>query len=54
MALVKEQTFELGRDSVIKPPAHVHARIENGSTALRATGRTFDDGRLWLNWNFRD
>jgi len=50
MALVKEQRFELGRDAVIKPPANVHAFIENGDTALSQTGRVYTDGTLWLNW----
>ncbi|MEZ4731048.1 MAG: hypothetical protein R3E79_28340 [Caldilineaceae bacterium] len=50
MALVKEQRFELGRDAILKPPANVHAFIENGDTALSQTGRVYTDGTLWLDW----
>ncbi|MCB0193693.1 MAG: hypothetical protein KDJ65_17225 [Anaerolineae bacterium] len=51
MALVKEQTFELGRDTIISPPVNVHEAIENGDTELRETGKVFFDGRLWLDWS---
>lgn len=51
MALVKDQTFELGRDTIISPPANVHEAIENGDTELNATGKVFFDGRLWLDWS---
>jgi len=51
MALVKEQRFDLGRDTLIKPPANVHAAIENGDTALNQTGRVYSDGTLWLDWS---
>jgi hypothetical protein len=50
-ALVMEQQFELGRDTLLSPPANVHRKIENGSTELAATGRVFDDGRLHLDWS---
>ncbi len=51
MALVATQTFHLGRDTLLAPPVHVHRVIRNGATALRATGRVFRDGRLWLDWD---
>lgn len=50
MALVREQTFELGRDTAPTPAINVHASIENGSTELAQTGRVYHDGRLWLDW----
>lgn len=51
MALVPTQTFALGRDTLLAPPVHVHRVIRNGATELRATGRVFQDGRLWLDWD---
>lgn len=50
MALVREQRFQLGRDTLLAPPINVHATIENGSTELSETGNVFQDGRLWLDW----
>lgn len=49
-ALVREQAFALGRDTLLAPPANVHRAVENGSTELEATGRLFTDGRLHLTW----
>lgn len=51
MTLVKEQTFELGRDTVIRPTVNVFKNIENGSTELNSAGRVFRDGSLWLDWD---
>jgi len=51
MVLVKEQSFALGRDTLIAPPTNVHTEIENGSTDLSETGRVYRDGRLWLDWD---
>jgi len=50
-ALVLEQQFDRGRDTLLGPPANVHRKIENGSTELAASGRVFDDGRLHLDWS---
>ncbi|MCS6806319.1 MAG: hypothetical protein RMM98_04220 [Acidobacteriota bacterium] len=51
MALAREQRFELGRDTLLAPAVNVHTEIENGSTELNATGKVFQDGRLWLDWS---
>jgi hypothetical protein len=48
--LVEEQSFARGRDAVASPPGNVHRKIENGSTELGKTKRTFTDGRLLLAW----
>ncbi|HUP92897.1 MAG TPA: hypothetical protein VM074_11670 [Solimonas sp.] len=50
MALVKEQTFELGRDAVISPPGNVHPHIDNGDTGLVDGNGIYGDGRLWPDW----
>ena len=50
MALVKEQSFDLGRDTILHPTANVHKQIENGSTDLVDSGQIYPDGRLWLAW----
>lgn len=50
LALVREQSFELGRDTLLAPPRNVHRRIENGDTGLKARGAVYSDGRLWLDW----
>lgn len=52
MALVKEQSFEKGRDTLLKPPVNVHRNIKNGSTDLGKSGKIFYDGRLWLDWEY--
>ncbi|MEZ6015487.1 MAG: hypothetical protein R3F49_10260 [Planctomycetota bacterium] len=53
MTLVRKQRFELGRDAILAPVVNVHAAIENGDTALGASGLLFNDGRLWLDWAWR-
>lgn len=50
MALVREQTFEQGRDTVIEPTVNVHEQITNGSTDLGFSGLLFNDGRIRLEW----
>ncbi len=50
LALVREQSFARGRDTLLAPPKNVHPQVENGSTELEATGRYFTDGRLLLDW----
>ncbi len=50
-ALVQTQSFAKGRDTLASPAKNVHQRIVNGSTDLEATGKIYDDGRLWLNWS---
>jgi hypothetical protein len=50
IALVREQAFAQGRDTLLAPPRNVHDKIENGSTDLGKSGRVYFDGRLWLDW----
>ena len=50
MALVREQAFTRGRDTMIAPPANVLPQVENGSTGLEDAGRVYKDGRLHLRW----
>ena len=50
-AVVREQSYTLGRDAVLAPMKNVHAKIEgNGKTELGNASRTFSDGRLQLDW----
>lgn len=51
MALVREQDFRWGRDTLVGPVDNIHERIENGSTDLAATAQVFKDGVLWLDWS---
>jgi hypothetical protein len=51
MALVRDQGFEFGRDTLLAPPANVHASIVNGDTELGQSGLLFRDGKLWLDWS---
>jgi hypothetical protein len=53
LVLVRSQRFDLGRDALPAPAAHVHARIENESTGLGQTQRVYHDGRMQLDWNWR-
>lgn len=50
MALVREQSFEKGRDTLLAPPQNVHQRIDNGDTGLKAKKAVYKDGRIWLDW----
>jgi hypothetical protein len=50
MALVREQSFEKGRDAVLVPTEKVFEEIVNGSIELNETGLMFRDGRLPLQW----
>jgi hypothetical protein len=50
MALVREQTFAKGRDTLLAPPKNVLPGVENGSTGLEDAGLLFEDGRLHLAW----
>ena len=50
IALVREQTFAQGRDTLLAPPRNVHDKIDNGSTDLGKSGRVYFDGQLWLDW----
>ena len=49
MALVRSQRFDLGRDTLLAPPANVHADIDNGETGLVP----HTDGTLFLDWTRR-
>lgn len=50
MARVARQHYENGRDVVLAPAVNVHRQIVNGDTELKARGKTYTDGRLWLDW----
>lgn len=50
MLLVREQSFERGRDVVLAPPSNVHRRIETESTGLAENHRTYFDAQLRLDW----
>jgi hypothetical protein len=50
MALVREQSFTKGRDTLLAPPKNVLPAVENGSTGLEEAGLLFEDGRLHLAW----
>ncbi len=41
------------RDPILAPLENVHATIENGDTALGESGLLFEDGCLWLDWQWR-
>ncbi|MDP3858611.1 MAG: hypothetical protein Q8Q73_12705, partial [Stagnimonas sp.] len=49
--LVRGQRYKQGRMPVLAPARQVHAEIHNGDTGLRAEGRVYSDGRLWLDWS---
>lgn len=51
LAIVREQSFALGRDALLAPAANVHRTIENGATELDSAGLVFRDGRLHLSWD---
>ena len=51
-ALVFEQSFIHGRDTVVSPTKNVHERIDNGNTGLAENARVFADGRLHLQWEW--
>jgi hypothetical protein len=50
LAIVREQSFDRGRDAVLAPAVHVHAHIDEPDTGLAAAGQVFRDGRLHLTW----
>ncbi|HJL49591.1 MAG TPA: hypothetical protein RMG45_27280, partial [Polyangiaceae bacterium LLY-WYZ-15_(1-7)] len=47
LAIARAQTFERGRDPLLRPAANVHPRIENEATGLDPV---FFDGRLHPDW----
>ena len=51
IALVREQSFVLGRDPPFAPMVNVHTIIQDDSTGLAPAGRIYRDGRLWLDWD---
>jgi hypothetical protein len=51
MLIVREQSFVHGRDAVLAPAQNVHRQLENTDTALKASDRVYQDGRLWLDWD---
>ena len=51
LLIVREQSFVHGRDAMLAPAQNVHQRLENTDTALKASARVYQDGRLWLDWD---
>lgn len=51
MLLVREQSFERGRDVVLAPPKNVHARVETTTTGLAEANRIHRDGTIRLDWS---
>jgi len=49
--IVREQSYVLGRDAVLAPTANVHQQLGDEDTELKASGRVYRDGRIWLNWD---
>jgi hypothetical protein len=50
MAVVREQSFDKGRDAVISPPKNLHDRVRNGRTENGARGNIHRDAKIWLDW----
>ena len=50
MAVVREQSFELGRDAVISPPKNVQRRVRNGLTENGVSENIHRDAKIWLDW----
>lgn len=50
MAVVREQSFDKGRDSLVSPPKNVHDRVRNGATENGAKGNIHRDAKIWLDW----
>jgi len=51
MLIVREQSYVHGRDAVLAPAQNVHRQLDNTDTALKASERVYQDGRLWLDWD---
>lgn len=51
LALVREQSFERGRDVLLAPPVDVHARIDEIPTGLAPANRVYRDGTIRLDWS---
>lgn len=51
MLIVREQSFVHGRDALLAPAENVYSKLDNTDTALKASGQTYQDGRLWLDWD---
>lgn len=49
--IVREQSYNQGRDAMPRPAVNVHRQITDDDTGLKATGRIYKDGRLWLDWD---
>lgn len=50
LALVRQQRFDLGRDTLLQPVRNVHDKIRNGATGFDVDRGVYRDGRLWLDW----
>ncbi len=52
LALVREQRFELGRDTLLGPIENVHRSLTNDTSDLGAADNIYTDGVLWMDWNW--
>jgi hypothetical protein len=50
LVIVREQSFDRGRDPVVEPLANVHRKIEVETSGLSEAGRVYLDGGLRLAW----
>jgi hypothetical protein len=50
LVIVREQSFDRGRDAVVEPLTNVHRQIEQESSGLSEAGRVYLDGGLRLAW----
>ena len=50
LLIVREQSFELGRDTLLGPISNVHREVKDPTTGLEAAQRVYTDGKLWLDW----
>lgn len=52
--IVREQSYDRGRDALPRPAVNVHRQITDDDTGLKSAGRIYKDGRLWLDWDSAD
>jgi len=51
LVIVREQSFDRGRDATVVPPMNVHRRVEQTSTGLAEARRVYGDAQLRLDWS---
>jgi hypothetical protein len=49
-SLVREQSFQRGRDAVLSPISGAHLSVEQGDPAPAAADTRYEDARPWLAW----